>query len=110
MGEKTGQKLEGYPLKELKSAETLWRGLYEIEFEDAIYVIEVDFFDFSEKVRLYRDGFLVDEGVSPVVFDLGSGVRIEAAMALFGMKYARMVGPQGTRLLIPLASLGKYPS
>ena len=88
MGEKTGQKLEGYPLKELKSA--------------AIYVIEVDFFDFSEKVRLYRDGFLVDEGVSPVVFDLGSGVRIEAAMALFGMKYARMVGPQGTRLLTPL--------
>lgn len=102
MGEKTGQKLEGYPLKELKSAETLWRGLYGIEFEDAIYVIEVDFFDFSEKVRLYRDGFLVDEGVSPVVFDLGSGVRIEAAMALFGMKYARMVGPQGTRLLTPL--------
>ena len=41
--------------------------MYGKEFEDAIYVIEVDFFDFSEKVRLYRDGFLVDEGVSPVV-------------------------------------------
>lgn len=102
MGEKTDQKLEGYPLKELKSIEALWRGLYGIEFEDAIYVIEVDFFDFSEKVRLYRDGFLLDEGVSPAVFDLGSGVCIEATMALFGMKHARMVSPQGIQSLTPL--------
>lgn len=114
MGEKTGQKLEGYPLKELKSAETLWRGLYGIEFEDAIYVIEVDFFDFSEKVRLYRDGFLVDEGVSPVVFDLGSGVRIEAAMALFGMKYARRLARKAPdcslRFLALLKQSGHYLS
>lgn len=70
--------------------------------DDSQYVVEVDFFDIKEKVRLYRDGRLVAEKSSPASFDIG-GATIKAAMALYGMKAAKLVSRgQRSRLLVPL--------
>lgn len=69
--------------------------------DDSQYVVEVDFFDIKEKGRLYRDGRLVAEKSSPVSFDIG-GATIKAAMALYGMKAAKLVSRgQRSRLLVP---------
>lgn len=75
-------------LKPLRTSEIFWRGLYGIDHGDHSYVVEVDYFDFKERVRLYRDGLLVDEHKSPACFSLDDGSSIEAAMALYGMKRA----------------------
>lgn len=91
-------------LREAKRTDVLWRGLYGVEHDGAEYVVEVDFFDFRERVRLYRDGLLVEERTSPAVFEMESGARIEASMALFGMKRAHFVDVGGTeRELEPLS-------
>ena len=74
-------------LRPLKPADVFWRGLYGIAHEGSQYVVEVDFFDIKEKVRLYRDGVLIGEKRSPASFDI-DGACISAAMALYGMKHA----------------------
>lgn len=75
-------------LKPLRTSEIFWRGLYGIDHGGHSYVVEVDYFDFKERVRLYRDGLLADERKSPARFPLDDGSSIEAAMALYGMKRA----------------------
>ena len=89
-------------LRPLKPSDVLWRGLYGTTHEGSQYVVEVDFFDVKEKVRLYRDGVLVEEKRSPASFDVG-GANISAAMALYGMKHA-WLAPRGRprRGLVPL--------
>ena len=90
-------------LRPLKATDGFWRGLFGVGCDGAAYVVEVDFFDFSEKVRLYRDGVLVDEQRSPARFALENGAHIEAAMALYGMKRAHLVRPDGrAQALTPL--------
>lgn len=89
----------------LRTRETLWRGLYGITHANAEYVIEVDYFDFDERVRLYRDSKLVTSQKSPARFPLEDGSVIEAAMSLYGMKVAQLVLPNGSdcRKLTPLS-------
>ncbi len=89
-------------LRPLKPADVFWRGLYGIAHEGSQYVVEVDFFDIKEKVRLYRDGVLIGEKRSPASFDI-DGACISAAMALYGMKHAWLT-PEGLprRGLAPL--------
>ena len=83
----------GAALRPLRLREVPWRGLFGVDHDGARYVVEVDFLDFGERVRLYRDGVLVDERRSPACFELPGGAVIEAAMALYGMKVARLVLP-----------------
>ncbi len=87
--------MEKHVLRPSKFSDIFWRGLYGVDYGDARYVVEVDFFDIKEKVRLYRDDRLVEEGNSPASFDIGDAT-IEVAMALYGMKTARLV-PHGQR-------------
>ena len=89
-------------LRPFRFSDMFWRGLYGIDYDDARYVIEVDFFDIREKVRLYRDGCLVEEKSSPASFDI-EGATIKAAMALYGMKVAKLM-PHGQKAqpLVPL--------
>ncbi|KLN36306.1 hypothetical protein FB00_00185 [Cellulosimicrobium funkei] len=70
-----------------RSAFVLWHGGHE-------YVVDVDFLDWDERIRLYRDRRLVDEQRSRARFDL-PGVRIEARMSLYGMRYVRVVDAVG---------------
>lgn len=89
-------------LRPFKFSDVFWRGLYGIDYGGARYVVEVDFFDIKEKVRLYRDGHLVEEKGSPASFEI-EGATIKAAMALYGMKVAKLI-PRGQKpqALVPL--------
>lgn len=59
--------------------------------------IDVDFFDWEEKVRLYRDGrqARVQHGTSS--FALGDGTRIEVAWSTYGLRRAHLVMTDGSR-------------
>ena len=70
-----------------RSAFVLWHGGHE-------YVVDVDFLDWDERIRLYRDRRLVDEQRSRARFDLG-GAALEARMSLYGMRYVRVVDAVG---------------
>lgn len=60
--------MEKRVLRPSKFSDIFWRGLYGVDYGDARYVVEVDFFDIKEKVCLYRDDRLVEEGNSPRLF------------------------------------------
>lgn len=96
-------KEENPRLKPIKGGDIFWRGLYGTTFDKARYVIEVDYFDPRENVRLYRDGELIDMKQSPARFDIGQAV-IYGSMALYGMKRACLVTKEGgiSRRLEPL--------
>lgn len=79
--------------------DALWRGSFAITHEGSEYVIDVDYFDVKERVRLYRDGVEVEVQKSPARFDLNPTTHIEAAMSLYGMKYVDLVHDgQGRRV------------
>lgn len=89
--------------KPLRGIEVIWRGLYGIDEDGNSYVVEVDYFDFKEGVRLYCNGSLKDEQSSPAHFMLDSGSLIEASMALYGMKKACLITGDGReKALLPL--------
>ena len=88
---RTGR-MEG-SLRPVCGMEVLWRGQFGVRWGEASYVVEVDFLDFGERVRLYRDGLLAEERRSPARFELEGGAVIEAARALYGMKTARLDPP-----------------
>ncbi len=75
------------------------RGRFEAAHNGHTWTVDVDFFDFSEKLRLYCDGTHVTTRKSPATFEIGPGVRIEAAMGAFGMRKIELVeGPVSTTL------------
>ena len=78
-------------LAPVKHSDVVWRGLYGVTYLGRDYVIEVDFFDISEKIRLYCEAELVDERTSPASFPLDREASIQAAMSLYGMKRACLV-------------------
>lgn len=77
-------------LRPLRRGEGLVRGRFETEHNGAIYVVDANYLDLDERIRLYRDGRLVDTARGRATFHLGGGVRIEAAVARVGMKYVRL--------------------
>ncbi len=60
----------------------LWRSAFGLRHGGHEFVVAVDF-DWDERIRLYRDGRLVDEQRSRARFDLG-GATLEARMAPTG--------------------------
>ena len=91
-------------LRPTKQTDVFWRGLYGASHAGSAYVVDVDYFDIRERVRLYRDGVLADERRSPATFDLGGGATIRASMALYGMKRAELtVDGAAPAKLVPLA-------
>lgn len=83
--------MESSRMQAMKSTDIFWRGLYGIDHGGSSWVVEVDYFDPSETVKVYRDGVLVTKGRSPLRFDIDPSARVEAAMSLYGMKRAHMV-------------------
>ena len=81
----------------------IWRGVYEVEHAGHAYAVEADFFDFAEKLHLYRDGARVETRKSPARFEVDDGATIEAAMGLLGMKTLRLVDDEGESVLRPAA-------
>jgi hypothetical protein len=88
-------------LKPVRGIDVIRRGVYLIDDSGHAYAIEVDYFDFSEKVRLYRDGRRVEEKKSPARFAIGDDAVIEAKMGLLGMRKLHLLGAEGERPLRP---------
>lgn len=99
-------------LREARWTDVFWRGLYEARIEEHSYIVDIDYFDIREQIALYRDGVLVDVQKSPATFLLQEGGRIEIAMALYGVKHARMIlGEQSDEKaysLIPAPGSAEY--
>lgn len=99
-------------LRKAKWTDVFWRGLYEVQVGESSYTVEIDYFDIRERIALYRNGVLVDSQKSPAAFELPEGDRIEAAMALYGVKYARVVGSGrsggGEAQLVPAPGSAEY--
>lgn len=68
----------------------LWRGLFELQTQDGLYHIDVDYFDFDERIHVYKNGTLVDTKRSPAMVELDKTTAVEAALAKYGMKYVRL--------------------
>jgi hypothetical protein len=78
-------------LEPVRGLQVIWRGVYEIDHAGHSYAVEVDYFDFAEKVHLFRDGTRIATEKSPARFELDGGTTIEASMGLLGMRRLRLV-------------------
>lgn len=74
-----------------KTWDWLWRSTFELEYQGSLLVADVDFFDLSERIRLYRDGELVAVEKSPARLTVDDRATVEAALSLYGMRYVRLV-------------------
>src|SRR5690606_6403082 len=91
-------------LRPLRRGEGLVRGRFVTEHDGATYVVDAHYLDLDERIRLYRNGRLVDTARGRATFHLGGGVRIEAAVAQAGMKYVRLrQGEAGGTVQLPPA-------
>jgi hypothetical protein len=68
-------------LKPVRGLEVVWRSVYEVDHAGHRYAVEADYFDFADKLRLYRDGTRVETRKSPARFDVEGGAVIEAGWA-----------------------------
>lgn len=71
-------------LRPLRRGEGLVRGRFETQHNGSTYVVDAHYLDMDERIRLYRDGRLVDTARRRAAFHLDGGVRIEAAVARSG--------------------------
>src|SRR5690606_24004268 len=91
-------------LRPLRRGEGLVRGRFVTEHDGSTYVVDAHYLDLDERIRLYRNGRLVDTARGRATFHLGGGVRIEAAVAKAGMKYLRLrQGEAGGTVQLPPA-------
>lgn len=81
----------------------LWRGGYWAEYGGHEWLVDVDYFDFAERIRLYRDGIQDRVGSTPARFELNDEAHIQADLGLLGMKRVHLVTPQGEWLMQPVA-------
>lgn len=92
-----------------KKWDWLWRSTFELDYRGSVYVADVDFFDFSENIRLYRDGEFVAVDSSPARLRVDDDATVEAALSLYGMHYVRLVHLDGrpTESFRPSAGTGE---
>lgn len=82
-------------LRPVKRWDWIWRGVFETDHDGSRWVVDVDLFDLRERVRLYRDGRLVESARAPALIAIDEDARIEADLSLYGMKYVRLVHADG---------------
>jgi hypothetical protein len=89
-------------LEPLGGWDVISRGRFETTHDGHVWTVDLDYFDFGEKLRLYRDGLEVAVKKSPATFDLGPDATIVASMGLLGMRRADLVVGDRTTLLTPV--------
>ena len=82
---------EARSLRPLGGWDHVSRGRFEARHDGHVWTVDLDYFDFGEKLHLYRDGVEVDVQKSPAKFDLDQSATIEAAMGLLGMRQVELV-------------------
>lgn len=92
---------DGSELRPVKGLQWIWRGQFETEVDGHTYAVDVDYLDWDEKSRLYRDGTQVEVSGNPARFELAPDAQIEAKMTLYGMSRAHVVTPDGDRQMQP---------
>jgi hypothetical protein len=90
------------PLRPLGGWDLISRGRFEARHRGHVWTVDLDYFDFGEKLHLYRDGVEVDAQKSPAQFELGQSATIEASMGLLGMRRVDLVVDGETTTLTPV--------
>lgn len=80
---------ESRSLRPLGGWDLVSRGRFEARHDGHVWTVDLDYFDFGEKLHLYRDGVEVEVQKSPAKFDLNQSATIEVAMGLLGMRPGR---------------------
>ena len=62
---------ESRSLRPLGGWDLVSRGRFEARHDGHVWTVDLDYFDFGEKLHLYRDGVEVEMQKSPAKFDLG---------------------------------------
>jgi hypothetical protein len=89
-------------LRPLGGLDIVSRGRFEARHDGHLWTVDLDYFDFGEKLHLYRDGVEVDVQKSPAKFDLDRSATIEAAMGLLGMRQAELIVEGETTAMTPV--------
>ena len=90
------------PLRPLGGWDLVSRGRFEARHHGHVWTVDLDYFDFGEKLHLYRDGVEVDVQKSPAKFELGQSATIEASMGLLGMRQVDLVVDGESTMLTPV--------
>ena len=78
------------------------RGRFEARHREHVWTVDLDYFDFGEKLHLYRDGIEVEVQKSPARFELGQSAAIEASIGLLGMRQVDLVVEGEATTLTPV--------
>lgn len=97
-----GCTIAGEPRKPLTPLRALRWTVLAAEHRDARYEVELDFLAWEKGAKLYRDEALVEQRDTPVKVDLDDGTRLEVDISMYGVKYARLVTPDGRIPLQPI--------
>ena len=89
-------------LRPLGGWDVVTRGRFEAHHDGHVWTVDLDYFDFGEKLHLYRDGIEVEVQKSPATFRLGAGAEIKASMGLLGMREADLVVDGERTILTPV--------
>jgi hypothetical protein len=90
------------PLRPLGGWDLISRGRFEVRHHGHVWTVDLDYFDFGEKLHLYRDGVEVEVQKSPAKFELGESATIEASMGLLGMRQVDLVVDGEATMLTPV--------
>jgi hypothetical protein len=89
-------------LRPLGGWDLVTSGRFETHNDGHLWTVDLDYFDFSEKLHLYRDGVEVQVQKSPATFRLNETATIEASMGLLGMRRIDLVADGETTMLTPV--------
>ncbi len=89
-------------LRALGGWDFVTRGRFEARHDGHVWTVDLDYFDFGEKLHLYRDGVEVEVQRSPATFHLGDSASIEASMSVLGMRQVDLVVDGETTMLTPV--------
>ena len=78
------------------------RGRFETRYDGHVWTVDLDYFDFGERLHLYRDGLEVEVQSSPATFHLDASATIEASMSLLGMRRIDLIVEGEPTILTPV--------
>jgi hypothetical protein len=93
---------ESGSLRPLGGWDHVSRGRFETRHDGHVWTVDLDYFDFGEKLHLYRDGVEVEVQKSPAKFALDGSATIRAAMGLLGMRQVELVVDGEATTLTPV--------
>jgi hypothetical protein len=93
---------ESNSLRPLGGWDIVTRGRFQARHAGHLWTVDLDYFDFGEKLHLYRDGVEVEVQRSPASFRLDAGATINASLSVLGMREADLAVGGETTALTPV--------